>query len=54
MKQITVSGHSVEEALEEVKKEYSLNDDEFDYDVIDKGSKGLLGLFSRESVVEVK
>ncbi len=53
MKRLRITGKTVEEALEKLRKDYDLEDGEYDYRVIDKGFKGIFGMFSKDAVVEV-
>ncbi len=53
MKSVTATGKTVEEAVKKVVNEYALQDDEYEVNVIEKGSKGFLGMFSKEAEVEV-
>ncbi len=53
MKKITVTGESVEKALEKAMNEYGIKEDEYEYKVVEKGFKGFLGLFSKEAKVEI-
>lgn len=54
MKKLRVTGPTVAEAIEKAKEKFDLRDDEFDYTVIEKGSKGFFGLMAKEAVVELK
>ncbi len=53
MKTVITSGKTVEEAVQKVVNEYSLLDDEYEIDVVEKGSKGFLGMFSKMAEVKV-
>ncbi len=53
MKKLKATGPTVIEAVERAKQQYDLKDDEFDYTVIEKGSKGFFGLMAKEAVVEI-
>ncbi|WP_246944314.1 RNA-binding cell elongation regulator Jag/EloR [Bacillus pinisoli] len=55
MKEITATGHSVDEALQTALAQLQAKRDEVDIEVVDEGKKGFLGLFgARLSVVKVK
>ncbi|WP_041083161.1 RNA-binding cell elongation regulator Jag/EloR [Thermotoga profunda] len=53
MKKLRATGPTVTEAIEKVKQQFDLMDEEFDYTVIEKGSKGFFGLMAKEAVVEI-
>ena len=53
MKKIRSAASTVEEAIEKVVKEYDLKEGEYEFEVIEKGFKGILGLFSKEAEVEI-
>lgn len=53
MKKVRISGATIAEALEKAKQEFGLRDEEFDYVVVEKGSKGFFGIMAKEAVVEV-
>ncbi len=45
MREITASGQTVEEAKENALRQLGLTDEQVNFEVIDEGKKGLLGLF---------
>jgi len=51
MKKIKSTASTVEEAIEKVVKEYGLKEGEYEYEIVEKGFKGILGFFSKEAVV---
>lgn len=53
MKRLKATGPTVTEAIEKVKKQFDLRDDEFDYTIVERGSKGFFGLMAKEAVVEI-
>jgi len=53
MKKIRSTASTVEEAIEKVVKEYDLKEGEFEYEIVEKGFKGILGFFSKEAVVDL-
>jgi len=53
VKKVRISGATIAEALEKAKQEFGLRDEEFDYVVVEKGSKGFFGIMAKEAVVEV-
>ncbi|MCD6449058.1 MAG: protein jag [Thermotogaceae bacterium] len=53
MKKIRSTAPTVEEAIEKVIKEYDLKDDEYTYEIVEKGFKGILGFFSKEATVDI-
>ncbi|MFN3283437.1 MAG: Jag N-terminal domain-containing protein, partial [Pseudothermotoga sp.] len=53
MKKLRATGPTVAEAIEKAKERFDLKDDEFEYTVIEKGSKGFFGLMAKEAVVEI-
>ncbi len=54
VRKVTISAATVEEALKMAQQEYGLLEGEFDYTVIDKGSRGFFGFMARDAVVEVR
>lgn len=53
MKRLKATGPTATEAIEKVKKQFDLRDDEFDYTIVERGSKGFFGLMAKEAVVEI-
>ncbi|MDK2886598.1 MAG: spoIIIJ-associated protein [Thermosipho sp. (in: thermotogales)] len=53
LKKLTITGKSVEEILTVFEEDYNVMKGEYDYQVIDKGSAGFLGIFARDAVVEI-
>nr|WP_073071619.1 RNA-binding cell elongation regulator Jag/EloR [Thermosipho atlanticus] len=53
MKRLTITGRSVEEILSVFEEDYDIKKGEYDYNVVDKGSVGFLGIFARDAVVEI-
>ncbi len=53
MKKLRATGPTIAEAIEKAKERFDLKDDEFEYTVIEKGSKGFFGLMAKEAVVEI-
>ncbi len=53
MKELEISGKTVEIAIEEAQKKWDLDMNEFDYEVVDPGSKGFLKFGSRDAVIKV-
>lgn len=46
-------GKTVDEIIEQFKRDFEVVDGEYEVNVIDKGSQGIFGLFSRDAVVEI-
>ncbi|MFN6991846.1 MAG: KH domain-containing protein, partial [Fervidobacterium sp.] len=46
-------GKTVVEIMEQFKRDFDVVDGEYEVNVIDKGSQGIFGLFSRDAVVEI-
>lgn len=53
MKKVRVSAPTVEEALKKAKECFDLEDGDYEYTVIDKGSKGIFGLFAKNAEIEI-
>lgn len=53
MKELEISAKTVEAALEDAQKKWGLSSNEFDYEVLDPGSKGFLKIGSRDAVIKV-
>lgn len=54
MKQVTATGHTVEEAVESALAQLKTTKDRADVDIIDEGKKGIFGIFgTRPAVVKV-
>ncbi|WP_448535466.1 RNA-binding cell elongation regulator Jag/EloR [Pseudothermotoga sp.] len=53
MKKIKISAPTVEEALQRAKERFDLREGEYEHTVIDKGSKGIFGLFAKNAEVEI-
>ena len=51
MNKITVSAKTVEDALTEASIELGLASTEFEYEVIEKGSAGFLGIGAKQAVI---
>ena len=51
MSRITVSAKTVEEAITEASIQLGLASTEFDYEVIEKGSAGFLGIGAKQAVI---
>lgn len=55
MKQVTATGHNVEEAVESALSELKTTKDKVEISIVDEGKKGILGIFgSRPAIVKVK
>lgn len=53
MKRIKVSAPTVEEALQKAIERYDIREGEYEYTVIEKGSKGIFGLFAKNAEIEI-
>ncbi|WP_448523196.1 RNA-binding cell elongation regulator Jag/EloR [Pseudothermotoga sp.] len=53
MKKIKISAPTVEEALQRAKERFDLREGEYEYTIVDKGSKGIFGLFAKDAEVEI-
>jgi len=53
LKTLNYTGKNIEDIVEKFKKDYDALDGEYELTVIDKGSTGLFGLFSRDAVAEI-
>lgn len=53
MKKVRISAPTVEEALEKAKECFGLKDGDYEYTVIEKGSKGIFGLFAKDAEIEI-
>lgn len=53
MKTLNYVGKSVDEIIEQFRSEYDVLDKEYEVNIIDKGTHGIFGLFSRDAVVEI-
>lgn len=53
VRKLRATGPTVTDAVEKVKKQLDLRDDEFECAVVEKGSKGFFGLMAKEAVVEI-
>uniref|UniRef100_A0A832MM12 Protein jag n=1 Tax=Pseudothermotoga hypogea TaxID=57487 RepID=A0A832MM12_9THEM len=53
MKKVRISAPTVEEALQKAKERFDLREGEYEYTIIDKGSKGIFGLFSKDAEIEI-
>ncbi len=53
MKTVKISAPTVEEALRKAIECYDLREGEYEYTVIEKGSKGLFGLFAKNAEIEI-
>ena len=54
MNKITVSAKTVEDALTEASIELGLASTDIDYEVIEKGSTGFLGIGSKDAVIKAR
>ncbi len=53
MKKLIEKGSSVEDILERVKEKYDLREEEFEYNVIERGFPGIFGFLAKDAVVEI-
>lgn len=53
MKKVRISAPTVEEALEKAKECFDLKDGDYEYTVIEKGSRGIFGLFAKDAEIEI-
>lgn len=53
MKKFLVSANTVSQAIEKAKQEYGLKDEDFEYSVVEKGSKGFFGIMAKDAVIEI-
>lgn len=53
MKKVRISAPTVEEALEKAKECFGLKDGDYEYTVIEKGSRGIFGLFAKDAEIEI-
>lgn len=53
MKKVRISAPTVEEALEKAKERFGLKDGDYEYTVIEKGSRGIFGLFAKDAEIEI-
>ncbi len=53
MEKIVFEGKNIEEALENASRELGIDKDKIKYEVIEKGSKGFLKVFSKKTRIEV-
>ena len=53
MKELEIAGKTVEIALEDAEREWGLTDNEYEYEVIDPGSKGFLKIGSRNALIKI-
>jgi len=53
VKRIKISAPTVEEALQRAKERFDLREGEYEYTIVDKGSKGIFGLFAKNAEVEI-
>lgn len=54
MKKVRISAPTVEEALQKAREQFDLHDGEFECTIIEKGSKGIFGLFAKNAEIEVE
>ena len=54
MEYIEVSAKTIDDALTEASIKLGTTSDKLEYEVIDKGSNGFLGIGSRDAVIKVK
>ena len=54
MEPITVSAKNVEEAITQALIQLGITSDQLEYEVVDKGSAGILGIGSRPAVIQAK
>jgi spoIIIJ-associated protein len=53
MKEIEITGRTIEIALEEAEKKWGLHHNEYEYEVLDPGSKGFLKIGSRDALLKL-
>jgi spoIIIJ-associated protein len=53
MKEFEISGKTVDAALVDAEKKWGLNNNEYDYEVVDPGSKGFLKIGSRDATIRI-
>ena len=53
MKELEIAGRTVEMALEDAEKKWGLKENEYDFEVIDPGSKGFLKIGSRDALIKI-
>ncbi len=53
MKELEITGRTIEMALEEIEKKWDLNHNEYEYEVLDPGSKGFLKIGSRDALLKL-
>jgi spoIIIJ-associated protein len=53
MKELEITGRTIEIALEEAEKKWGLNHNEYEYEVLDPGSKGFLKIGSRDALLKL-
>jgi len=53
MREFELSGKTVELAVEEAEKKWDLRTNEYDYEVVDPGSKGFLKIGSRDAAIKI-
>ena len=54
MEYIEITGKTVDEAITNATIKLSVTSDKLEYEVVDKGSKGFLGINSRPAVIKVR
>ena len=54
MKEITVSAKTLSDAITEASIQLGVSSDQMEYDVIEKGSAGFLGIGSRQAVIRAR
>ena len=54
MNEITVSAKTLDDAITEASIQLGVASDQMEYDVIEKGSAGFLGIGSRQAVIRVR
>lgn len=53
MRKVRIGAPTVEEALEKAKECFGLKDGDYEYTVIEKGSRGIFGLFAKDAEIEI-
>src|SRR6056297_375467 len=53
MKELEITARTIETALEEAEKRWGLNQNEYEYEVLDPGSKGFLKIGSRDAQLKI-
>ncbi len=53
MKELEITGRTIEMALEEAENKWGLSENEYEYEVLDPGSKGFLKIGSRDAQLKI-